>query len=137
MASGVIATTILILALTLAYLMGASRSRTPDHSPRTSEDVSAARADNEKPAALPHPQKEPEKPAQLPTQPQAETAKPADQPSAVHVDSVFGGNRAGEEWDDNGPKMKFCWCPPGKFMMGSPKNDLLLGGDKSRYRFDN
>lgn len=30
---------------------------------------------------------------------------------------------AGQESDDNGLKMKFCWCPPGTFMMGAPDSD--------------
>lgn len=33
------------------------------------------------------------------------------------------GSRAGQERDDNGLKMQFCWCPPGKFAMGSPKDE--------------
>ena len=36
------------------------------------------------------------------------------------------GNRAGEERDfeiAHGVKMTFCWCPPGEFMMGSPKSE--------------
>jgi formylglycine-generating enzyme required for sulfatase activity len=38
----------------------------------------------------------------------------------------FAGTRAGQEWDGNGLKMKFCWCPAGKLTMGSP------GGEKDR-----
>jgi formylglycine-generating enzyme required for sulfatase activity len=30
---------------------------------------------------------------------------------------------SGEERDDNGLKMKLCWCPPGAFRMGSPKDE--------------
>ena len=30
------------------------------------------------------------------------------------------GSKAGEEWNGNALGMKFCWCPPGKFTMGSP-----------------
>lgn len=30
------------------------------------------------------------------------------------------GRKAGEERSDNKLKMKFCWCPKGKFRMGSP-----------------
>jgi formylglycine-generating enzyme len=41
-----------------------------------------------------------------------------DQPLAGH-----GGTRAGEERDDNVLKMKFCWCPPGRFRMGSPTDE--------------
>jgi formylglycine-generating enzyme required for sulfatase activity len=33
------------------------------------------------------------------------------------------GTQAGQEWDGNALKMKCCWCPPGKFTMGSPKNE--------------
>src|SRR5207245_2429718 len=33
------------------------------------------------------------------------------------------GTKPGHEWDGNGLKMKFCWCPPGKFTMGSPKEE--------------
>lgn len=29
------------------------------------------------------------------------------------------GKRAGEERADNGPRIRFCWCPPGEFTMGS------------------
>jgi len=28
------------------------------------------------------------------------------------------GTKAGQEWSSNGLKMKFCWCPPGTFLMG-------------------
>src|SRR5205823_14819756 len=35
----------------------------------------------------------------------------------------FAGAKAGQEWSDNGLKMKFCWCPAGKFTMGSPKDE--------------
>jgi formylglycine-generating enzyme len=35
----------------------------------------------------------------------------------------FAGTRAGQERDDNALKMKFCWCPPGKFLMGSPPGE--------------
>ncbi len=38
----------------------------------------------------------------------------------------FMGNRAGEEREFEiapGVKMKFCWCPVGEFVMGSPKSE--------------
>ena len=35
----------------------------------------------------------------------------------------FIGTKAGQVRDDNGLKMKLVWCPPGKFRMGSPKNE--------------
>ena len=33
------------------------------------------------------------------------------------------GTTAGEERDDNALKMKFVWCPPGEFVMGSPRTE--------------
>lgn len=33
------------------------------------------------------------------------------------------GLKAGDEWAANGLKMEFCWCPPGKFTMGSPADE--------------
>ena len=41
------------------------------------------------------------------------------------------GKKAGEERSDNKLKMKLCWCPPGKFKMGSPKNE------KGRFKNEN
>jgi formylglycine-generating enzyme required for sulfatase activity len=40
----------------------------------------------------------------------------------------FVGAKAGQLRDDNGLKMKLVWCPPGKFAMGSPKDE------KGRHR---
>ncbi len=37
--------------------------------------------------------------------------------------ALASGAHAGEEWDSDALHMKFCWCPPGKFLMGSPKNE--------------
>jgi len=34
------------------------------------------------------------------------------------------GTKPGQEWSSNGLKMKFCWCPPGEFSMGSPQNEI-------------
>jgi hypothetical protein len=33
------------------------------------------------------------------------------------------GTRAGDFRDDNGLRMKFRWCPPGRFLMGSPPGE--------------
>ncbi len=38
--------------------------------------------------------------------------------------------RPGQERDDNGLKMAFCWCPPGTFLMGSPKDDPQRDDDE-------
>jgi len=35
-----------------------------------------------------------------------------------------GGRQAGEEWDSNGQRIKFCWCPPGEFKMGEATNQV-------------
>jgi formylglycine-generating enzyme len=40
------------------------------------------------------------------------------------------GSRAGEERDDNGLKMNFCWCPPGSFRMGSPASEPERGEEE-------
>jgi sulfatase modifying factor 1 len=37
------------------------------------------------------------------------------------------GKRAGDEREDNGLKMKFVWCPPGAFTMGSPESESDRG----------
>ena len=52
----------------------------------------------------------------------------AQAPAAADTKS-FAGKKAGDQWDGNGLKMKFGWCPAGKFTMGSPKDD--------KDRFDN
>lgn len=40
---------------------------------------------------------------------------------------AFAGKMAGDEWSANGLQMKFCWCPAGTFIMGSPKNEKDRG----------
>jgi sulfatase modifying factor 1 len=42
---------------------------------------------------------------------------------AADKDGVVEGTAAGDVWDGNGIKMEFCWCPPGTFLMGSPKEE--------------
>ena len=44
-------------------------------------------------------------------------------PSDAATPALLDGTRAGQEWAENGPKIIFCWCPPGEFMMGSPKTE--------------
>lgn len=43
--------------------------------------------------------------------------------------SSYAGTKAGDIRDNNDLKMMFCWCPPGSFMMGSPKTEV--GRDKN------
>ena len=61
--------------------------------------------------------------------PTAAIVKPVVQPQEVPKTSEpIVGNTPGQERDDNAMKMKFCWCPPGKFMMGSPEGELNREG---------
>src|SRR5262245_5396032 len=42
-------------------------------------------------------------------------------PSLAAVPDSFSGSKAGEERPVAG--VKLCWCPPGRFQMGSPPNE--------------
>ncbi len=42
---------------------------------------------------------------------------------ARNEQTLIAGNKAGQERDDNGLKMRFAWCTPGEFVMGSPKTE--------------
>jgi formylglycine-generating enzyme required for sulfatase activity len=44
------------------------------------------------------------------------------------------GTTAGEERDDNALKMKFVWCPPGEFMMGSTENEQGRRDDENQVQ---
>ena len=55
--------------------------------------------------------------------PDAPPAIPGDKPSHVEADPTFRGSKAGQEWSGNDLEIKFCWCPAGKFMMGSPEDE--------------
>lgn len=46
-----------------------------------------------------------------------------DAESATSPPKDLLGKRAGEERSDNELKMRFCWCPAGRFLMGSPKTE--------------
>lgn len=50
---------------------------------------------------------------------------------APGADSMLG-EKAGQVRDDNGMKMKFVWCPPGEFKMGSPNSEA----DRNKYNED-
>lgn len=52
-----------------------------------------------------------------------------DGPPSKAASTSFRGTKAGQVRSDNGLKMKLVWCPPGKFTMGSPKDE--------KGRFDN
>src|SRR5207249_7259033 len=51
----------------------------------------------------------------------AATVMPEAGPVTVETPSTFGGSMAGEERVVDG--MKLCWCPPGRFTMGSPPGE--------------
>lgn len=53
-------------------------------------------------------------------QPKTETATDA---SKTAKTIVMTGKKAGEERLDNDLMLKLCWCPPGKFVMGSPPDE--------------
>ena len=44
----------------------------------------------------------------------------------------FVAARTGQEWEDNGLQMKFCWCPPGTFTMGSPASEAGYDSDEDQ-----
>lgn len=46
---------------------------------------------------------------------------PVDEPTETVGPSAFDGVKAGDEREVSG--IKLCWCPPGKFVMGSPASE--------------
>ena len=50
-----------------------------------------------------------------------ESMSPLNDPTAPVVPSALNGAKAGEEREFVG--IKFCWCPPGRFTMGSPPGE--------------
>ncbi len=42
------------------------------------------------------------------------------------------GTKAGDVRADNGLKLELCWCPPGSFTMGSPKNEVERGKNEDQ-----
>jgi formylglycine-generating enzyme required for sulfatase activity len=49
----------------------------------------------------------------------------------TRVADVFAGTRAGQERSDNGLMLRLCWCPPGKFIMGSPPGEPDRANDEA------
>ncbi len=54
--------------------------------------------------------------------PDAEEAA-IESPAGTREQVPIKGARAGQERDDNCLRMKFVWCPPGRFVMGSPPGE--------------
>ena len=50
-----------------------------------------------------------------------ESVTPVDDPTKTVVPSAFNGSKAGDEREVAG--IKLCWCPPGRFTMGSPPGE--------------
>jgi formylglycine-generating enzyme required for sulfatase activity len=55
---------------------------------------------------------------------------PSHAPSAPRPTVLGEGTRAGEERSDNDLKMVFCWCPKGRFRMGSPPSEPERSSDE-------
>ena len=54
----------------------------------------------------------------------APNREPPTQPTAgTNATGDLLGKKAGQERDDNGLELKLVWCPPGTFVMGSPKDE--------------
>ncbi len=51
----------------------------------------------------------------------AKSVTPLDNPSKTVVPSAFNGSKAGDEREVSG--IILCWCPAGKYMMGSPRDE--------------
>lgn len=50
-----------------------------------------------------------------------ESVMPVDDSTGTVVPSTFNGSKAGDQREVVG--IKLCWCPPGRFTMGSPSNE--------------
>lgn len=63
----------------------------------------------------------------------ATEAKPNEPGNAAKpvVDSMLG-KKPGQVRDDNGLRMKFAWCPPGEFTMGSPHSEADRQDDERK-----
>lgn len=51
--------------------------------------------------------------------PRSQPAQPKDQPETAGKPAAFTGAKSGVEREVAG--LKLCWCPPGRFLMGSPR----------------
>lgn len=53
---------------------------------------------------------------------------------SAHAQGLYAGQRAGQMRDDNALKMPLRWCPPGDFVMGSPKNEPGRDDDETQHK---
>lgn len=65
---------------------------------------------------------------------QANSDEPEKTPSKPDAADKFIGKQAGQLRDDNGLKMKFIWCPPGEFSMGSRPNEKNRNVDEQQVK---
>src|SRR3954449_7447996 len=54
----------------------------------------------------------------------------ADDPARTTAVAPFEGSKAGDEREVCG--VRLCWCPPGKFLMGSPPGELERRRDEDQ-----
>ena len=121
-----LATTALALGLLswgvgLKLLPSLKTEKPADGSGTITKDTVELRAESKKTDPKPAP-----KPDLDPPQSKKTDSKPAPKsdPESLPPETLaFAGKKAGDEWSANGLRMTFCWCPAGKFVMGSPKDE--------------
>jgi len=111
----------------LADLLEDCLEEEPEERPQSFADVAARLLEVPSRSAPP-----PRKKSPRTAVPASEPAPPpvAESPAAARID----GTRPGEEWSDNSLNMPFRWCPPGKFLMGSPVNEEGRDDDEDQVQ---
>ena len=61
-----------------------------------------------------------------------ESVTPVDHSTKTVVPSAFNGSKAGDEREVAG--ITLCWCPPDKFILGSPRSEPERRYDHIRFR---
>jgi len=68
--------------------------------------------------------------------PSGSASAAVESPESGRSADAFAGTRAGQEWDGNGMKVKFCWCPAGRFTMGSPAGEKNRGSNEGQVQVE-
>ena len=63
-----------------------------------------------------------------------ESSTPAENLPVSPFEHEFIGQQAGEQKTLGSMKLKLCWCPPGRFTMGSPKSEKFRDDDEDQVR---